>query len=150
MIAELQFLKDLLFENLPMGDNKKHIEEYFSCLEKAIYTNEPIEREQFPPDDPAISGTRTYKYHSSTAFKELASRPVQSLSGQDMDHTESKQEKLSTAPDLPSTTENVAHLQEHSSRCQPDPDGRIDDPNLFGQLDGGCPCELCDGNVQDT
>lgn len=149
MLSELNFLKNLFFENLPIGDKKQEIEEYFSCLEKAIYTNEPIQREEFPPDDTTTSGDRVYKYHSAAAFKELASRHIESSSGQDMDHSQSQQADLSTTPDFPPASEIVAHIQERPERRDTDSDGRIDDPNFCGELDRGCPCELCNGNVQD-
>lgn len=150
MLSELNFLKNLFFENLPIGDKKQEIEEYFSCLEKAIYTNEPIKREEFPPDDTTTSGDRVYKYHSAATFKELASRHIESSSGQNMDYSQSQQADVSPTPDFPPASKTVAHIQECSEKREFDSNGRVVYPDFFGELDGKCPCELCDGNVQDA
>jgi len=113
--AELDFLRDLFFDKLPMGEKKKNVEQLFSLLEEAIYNKDPddIQREEFPPDDPAISGNRVYKYHSAAQFKKLASRHQQLTGQQDMDTTKDQQEVVSTEPNQHSKSEDVAYVQEH-------------------------------------
>lgn len=71
-LNQLQYMKDLFENHLPIGDNKSHISEYFSRLEELISTKENIAPEQFENDDP----TKDYKYFSAALLRELASRPV--------------------------------------------------------------------------
>lgn len=114
--SELEFLKELFLDKLPIGDKKRDIEKYFSKLEEVIDNKDinpdDIEREQFPPDDPATSGNRVYKYHSVAEFKKLASRPKQLTGQQDVDSGETKQEILSTNETQPTKSDDMAHVQE--------------------------------------
>jgi len=137
--SELNFLKDLFATNLPVGENTKQAQEYFSRLEELISTKDPddIQREEFPPDDPAISGSREYRYYSSDQFKKLASGHPQPSRGQDLGHTESKQEKLSPTENRGSILEDLAHLQEHPTTSRAQIDRRDHNPDLCGELDRG-------------
>lgn len=116
--AELIFLKELFMEKLPIGNKTDDIKKYFSYLEQAIDNKDidpnEIEREQFPPDDPATSGERVYRYHSASQFKKLAGGYPQFTSGQNMGHSESKQEVLSTDENKCPDVQDVAHVQEHT------------------------------------
>jgi len=112
--SELAYMKQLFFENLPIGDKTEKIEKYFSLLEEAISTTDNVQREEFPPDDPAISGSRVYKYHSSAQFAKLAGGHQHVTSGQDLDNTEAKQEIIPTIKSIPDEFPNMARIQEHS------------------------------------
>jgi hypothetical protein len=114
--SELAFLRELFKDKLPVGSNMKDVDKYFTYLEEAIDNKDlnpnDIQREEFPPDDPATSGSRVYKYHSSTQFKKLASRPTP-ISGQhDMDTGKDQQENLSTKSDQSPKPEDMARVQE--------------------------------------
>ena len=107
-------MKQLFFENLPIGDKTENIEKYFSLLEEAISTTDNVQREEFPPDDPAISGSRVYKYHSSAQFAKLAGGHEHVSSGQDMGSTETKQTDIPTIQNQPNELPDVARIQEHT------------------------------------
>lgn len=140
----MDFLKGLFFESLPIGENKEVIEEYFNCLEKLIYTKDvEIEREQFPPDDPAISGEREYRYYSADQFKELAGGHNKPTIGQDMGHTESKSSDLSSKPDDATNTQDMEHVQEYSLFGGTFDADRIGN-SVRGELDSRNPRELPD------
>jgi hypothetical protein len=112
--AELSFLEDLFYENLPIGDNVDAVKQYFSCLKKLIYAKDgEIEREEFPPDDPAICGEREYRYYSSDKFKELASRHNDTTLGSNLGHSESKQKDIHAKQDTSANTQDLEHVQEH-------------------------------------
>lgn len=118
--SELAFLRELFKEKLPVGDKTKDIDKYFSYLEEAIDTRDPneFEREEFPPDDPAISGSRVYKYHSAAQFKKLASRP-DSVPGQpNVDIGQNQQENISAESHQSSKPEDVAYIQECSGTTE--------------------------------
>jgi hypothetical protein len=113
--SELTFLEDLFRESLPVGDNTETIKEYFSCLKKLIYTNDgefQIEREEFPPDDPAICGEREYRYYSADKFKELAGRHQHPNHGQNVGHPESKQADLHAKQDSLADAQDMEYIQE--------------------------------------
>jgi hypothetical protein len=141
LLTELQFMKDLFENYLPVGANKKDIQKYFSSLEEIICTKEDgpnaIQREEFPPDDPAISGTREYRYYSADQFKKLAGGYQQFPDRQDMGHTESKQAELPSTEDRGADPQVVAHIQERSPGRQPHLSGFNQCPDIQGQLDGG-------------
>ena len=144
LLSELSFMKDLFDNYLPVGSNKEDIEKYFSRLEELICTKDnglnAIEREEFPPDDPAISGTREYRYYSSDQFKKLVGGYQQFPDRQGMGHPESKQTELSTTEDRSADPEIVAHLQECSPGREPDSHGLDEHTDIQGQLDGGHAC----------
>lgn len=136
--AELAFLKELFFENLPLGDNADKIQEYFSYLEKAIATKDPDEfkREEFPPDDPATCGDRIYKYHSASYFKQRASEQPTIANGLGLGSTQSKQAELPSTEDPASEAKDLAYIQECKSGRGASIDGRNPCPDIQGQLDG--------------
>jgi hypothetical protein len=141
--AELAFMRELFFENLPLGEKKGQIEDYFNCLEKAIDTKDPdeFEREQFPPDDPASSGDRVYKYHSAAQFKQHASQcQVQRLEhGPGLGDSQKPQAELPAAQGPPAEDGHLERLQErpggHDDRGQGDGRGFNPCPDIQGQLD---------------
>jgi len=144
--AELNFLKELFDRDLPVGEKKDHIKDYFSRLEELIYTNdyEHLQREEFPPDDPTAGGPREYKYYSADQFKKFASGHQQPPRGQDLGYSESKQEKLSATEDRGTESEDVAHLQECPSTNRVDSSGRDGYSDNSGKLDRGDVSELSD------
>jgi len=101
---------------LPVGSNMKDVDKYFTYLEEAIDNKDlnpnDIQREEFPPDDPATSGSRVYKYHSSAQFKKLASRPNQITGQHDVGIGQDQQENLPTESHQSSKSEDVACVQE--------------------------------------
>lgn len=132
-------MKELFERDLPVGEKKDNIKEYFSRLEELIYTNdyEQLQREEFPPDDATVGGGREYKYYSAHQFKEHASRHQQPPSGQDMGHSESKQTELPSTEDRSPKFENVAHLQECTSTSPADPTGPDNHSDHSRELDRG-------------
>lgn len=101
----------VLFEkHLPVKDNTK-CKEYFNRLEQVICTNpNEVQREEFPPDDPAVHGTREYKYYSTYYSKKLASGHHNPPSEQDLGHRESKQTELPPAQDKHTEPSDMARL----------------------------------------
>lgn len=134
--AELDFLKKLFYENLPVGEDMSGIENYFSSLEKLIFTKDgsSLQREEFPPDDPAVCGEREYRYYSTDLAQKLASGRSHPAIGQDMGHSESKQTELHAKQDHPSESKDLEHIQEHSyfGGCC---DAHADREHLLGELD---------------
>lgn len=88
-VAELEHIKDLFFNKLPVGENLKPLEEYFNELENVIFTKGPqeIKNEQFPTATPDVGEGEagSYKYYSPSLLKELASGHKYELLQQDMD-----------------------------------------------------------------
>ena len=80
-LAELAFMKDLFETKLPIGDNKKHVIEYFSRLEELIDTEQQLINECFERDEP----DRDYHYFSAALLKERASRSLDNPDGQDVE-----------------------------------------------------------------
>lgn len=74
--AELEFMKELFFDKLPVGENTEHITEYFNELEKVIFTkNEQVGNEDFESIDREPGAIeREYTYISPSLFKEYSSR----------------------------------------------------------------------------
>ena len=114
--AELDYLKELFFEKLPVGQKMSEVKKYFSYLEDVIDNKDTddIQREEFPPDDPTVGGDRVYKYHSSSQFKKLAGGYKSISDSEDMDPSKSEQEKLSAEPDKCAESKDVAHVSKHT------------------------------------
>lgn len=114
--AELDYLKELFFEKLPVGQKLSEVKKYFSYLEDVIDNKDcdDIQREEFPPDDPAVSGSRVYKYHSSSQFKKLASGHQSIADSEDVDTATSEQKKLPTEPDKCPESKDLAHVPKHT------------------------------------
>jgi len=76
-LAELEYAKSLFYDKLPVGADTKEIDNYFNYIEQAIYTNEPINNEEFPTErtdiDPEKGKPITYRYYSSSLLKQRAS-----------------------------------------------------------------------------
>lgn len=112
---ELEFMRDLFRNKLPVApENQQKAEEYFNSLEELISTKDAasIERERFPPDDPAVCGTREYRYYSAHQFKELASRSQPIPSGQELDVPQDQQTKLSSTENQNPNSQDMAHVPE--------------------------------------
>jgi hypothetical protein len=56
-LAELEFMRQLFDERLPVGENKEKIHEYFNEVEQVIFTKGEVKNEQFP-DEPVGDGTQ--------------------------------------------------------------------------------------------
>lgn len=75
-MAELQEMKAIFEDCLPVGDNVEGVNQYFNYLQEIIDTNDyqskpdPIGREKFEHDDPDVE----YAYISDALFKERSSR----------------------------------------------------------------------------
>jgi len=68
--ANLEYMKTLFIEKLPVGEKLEHILNYFNDIERVISTKEQdVEYERFDDDDPSAKD-RQYVYNSATLFKE--------------------------------------------------------------------------------
>lgn len=68
--AQLEYMRELFMEKLPIGDKKDHIMNYFNDIERVISTKEQyVEYERFDDDD-SCPKDRQYIYNSATLFKE--------------------------------------------------------------------------------
>lgn len=143
--AELEFMRELFNKNLPVGNNKKQIEEYFNRLEELIYnTDEPehIVREQFPPADPAVCGEREYWYYSSDYFKKLASQPKPITGEQDVVDSKDR-EVVSSDQNQSTTTQDMEYIQKcpetsdlgNTHSVSNDISGQLDTDNTGGVLE---------------
>jgi len=144
-MSELAYMKDLFENHLPVAaENKKKVKKYDSRLEDIIFTTDPdaIERDEFPPDDPATCGSREYKYHSVDQFKKLASGHQQFTRGQDMGCSESKQAELPTTENRGPDFKDLAYVQEHPQGGGASLDGREESKHFSGELDRGCSSQL--------
>jgi hypothetical protein len=71
-MGELNELRAIFRDCLPIGEHTDKADEYFNSLEKVIYTNDykanpnPLRREEFDSGDPDIQ----YSYLSDVVFKE--------------------------------------------------------------------------------
>jgi hypothetical protein len=86
-LGELQEMKSIFRDCLPIGDNTEKMDDYFNRLEEVICTNDykanpnPLRREEFEHDDPNIQ----YSYLSDALLKERSSRGQLRADGQDVD-----------------------------------------------------------------
>jgi hypothetical protein len=134
--------------DLPVGDKKKDVENYFNYLEELISTKDPDEfvRERFPPDDPAIGGERVYKYHSPAYFKQQASECQVQDNGPGMGSTQVPQTVVPPTEGPPTEVSHLEHVQERAGGCSPNSQGcdggRSVCPDIQGQLDSGYPCGI--------
>lgn len=127
LLAELEALRSLYFENLPLGENKEAIEEYFNRLEESIYNKDHVEREAFPDDDGNECGESTeghegsprpkpdYKYFSADVFKQQASRSKPQPTPQDVDYTGLFKDEGDDAQDQPKKSKPLESIPEHSN-----------------------------------
>jgi hypothetical protein len=108
-IDELRILKDLFLNDMPIDEAKKQaIIDSFSRMEKAIFNNEPVQRDHFDdPDDQSVDGGRVFKYYPSLSPKKLESGDPAPRGGQDVDHRESQPPVVSPTEGKPSATQDV-------------------------------------------
>jgi hypothetical protein len=68
-IAQLEYMKELFTEYLPLGEKTENISNYFNELEKIIYTKDDgIQYEEFDDSEP-VPEDRRYRYNSASVFK---------------------------------------------------------------------------------
>jgi hypothetical protein len=82
--AELEYMRDIFFNKLPLGENVEPIREYFNRLEELIDTTDGIKHinnEKFEEDRPDTD----YKYFSNDLFKIRSSGNQLLNDGQDVD-----------------------------------------------------------------
>lgn len=78
--AELEFMKDLFFERLPIGKDTNAIKEHFNRLEEAIANKENINPDEFPDydtvdlDKAVQDPPKDYHYFNAAVLKQQASR----------------------------------------------------------------------------
>lgn len=122
--TELTAMKELFFEQLPIGENVDTINDYFNRLEKAIYTKEDVKREEFPDDQGNDHGSDispgeqqtadrkqpNYRYISAAVFKQQASRHQSQPSPQDMDRSGLCQDEGSISQGKCKECESVASV----------------------------------------
>jgi len=115
--AEIEFIKDLFEHHLPLGEDKKQIEEYFSRLQQAIVNKEEIKNEQFPDDD----DTNEYKYHSASLFKERASRFRHQSDAQDVGIAANGNRPIDLLQDHSQVPADLQHIPERPLSPDIDP-----------------------------
>lgn len=111
--AELDFMKDLFLNKLPLGENKEHIEEYFNRLETLIDTKDydgNINREQFTDDVPGAN----YRYFSSTSARIRASGHALLSDGQGMDSSSTNTDASNEVQDVSEEFKSETSFLEHS------------------------------------
>jgi hypothetical protein len=68
-LAELEYMRDLFGDRLPVGDELSEINSYFDHLEQVIENNGSIQDEQFeseqPIIDPETNTEASYRYYSA-------------------------------------------------------------------------------------
>lgn len=70
LFANLEYMRDLFLEKLPIGEKRDNIINYFNDIERVISTKEQdVEYERFD-DDGSAPEDRQYVYNSATLFKE--------------------------------------------------------------------------------
>lgn len=119
--VELQALRELFFDKLPLGEKTGYIENYFNRLEEAIYNKEHVERETFPDDssdtiDGESSSTgrkRDYKYFSASVFKEQASRHSPLPPQENVDSSRLYEIQDGNAQSQSTESESMESLSEH-------------------------------------
>jgi hypothetical protein len=86
-MSELQEMRAIFRDCLPVGEDISKAEEYFNSLEEVICTNDfeanpdPLQREEFEHDDPDVQ----YSYISDAVFKERSSNRELRAYRQDVD-----------------------------------------------------------------
>lgn len=122
--AELEFMKTLFNDYLPVGENREHIDQYFSRLEDVIFTKdgnvqEAVKNERWPtttiPSDTDGLEDRQpeYRYFSASLFKEHAGVPKHLGHGEDMDYSTDDDGLLHSTQDQYSFIDTAARV----SKC---------------------------------
>lgn len=114
-IAQLDYMRTLFYECLPIGDRIEHIDNYFNELEKIIYTKENadgINYEEFSDPEPC-EATREYRYNSATVFKERSERRHHLLpSGEGMESPSDGHVRGDAVPSEPSDAEYLQRIHD--------------------------------------
>lgn len=127
--VELEYMKDLFLNKLPIGDNVEHLQRYFNDLEKVIYTTDNVKNDEFPSNDTE----RDYRYFSASLLKERASRDPDITNGENVaDSTHPIGSGRAIQAD-PSKSEPVSCIPEHSE---------YSDVDIYDKLDATS--EACD------
>lgn len=75
-LAELQYIRDLFNDRLPVGEELTEIQSYFDHLEQVINSHGQLENERFPPEanitDPESGGRIPYRYYSPALSQQRA------------------------------------------------------------------------------
>jgi hypothetical protein len=88
LLGELQELRAIFQDCLPIGDKTEKVDEYFNSLQEVICTNDyqanpdPLRREEFDHYDPDVQ----YSYISDVIFKERSGNQQLRALGQGLDH----------------------------------------------------------------
>lgn len=120
--AEAGFMKDLILNKLPIGEDTDHIHEYFNRLEKAISTKEPIDNDNFDYgyDEIDVDGAvdqppEQYQYFSADLLKQQASKPTNRQHANAIEAADdvlSSQQDVETSPPV-SVSDDISN--EHSN-----------------------------------
>lgn len=128
-LAELEYIRGLFNDRLPVGEELTNIQSYFDHLEQVIQSNGTIQNEQFPPEQPLIdpeNGTDVpYRYYSPAIHQQRAlegggdsgkcsdqSRLRLLSDEQDVDHTTSPR----GCDDVQGQSQESAHLSHVAQR----------------------------------
>lgn len=69
-LAELDYMRELFNERLPVGEELMEIQSYFNDIQQIIEKDRPVKNEQFSPEreiiDPETNGQIPYRYYSSS------------------------------------------------------------------------------------
>jgi hypothetical protein len=83
--AEIEFMRDLFNERLPVGTDLDAIHSYLNNVEQIIEKNGRVKNEEFPPEreviDPESGKPATYKYYSTSLLKQRAASDRRSSIG---------------------------------------------------------------------
>lgn len=106
--AELEFMKDLFFERLPIGKDTQAIEAEFNRLQQAIDNKENINCDEFPDYDTVdVDGSvkdppKDFHYFSASVLKQQAERGRIDTAGyplEAIDEFSAKSENVDTSSD---------------------------------------------------
>lgn len=75
-LAELEYMRTLFAEYLPVGEDTQKIHDYLNTVEQIIEENGQLHNENFPPEreiiDPESGRTIPYRYNSASLSKQRA------------------------------------------------------------------------------
>ena len=140
--AELEFMKDLFFERLPIGKDTKQIEQTFNRLQEAIDNKENINADEFPDYDTVdLDGAvqdppKDFHYFSAAVLKQQADRGRIELDGHPLktiNEPSPEQEDMDPTPDGQACN-SASSDSEINGDLQPDAERPYTDP--FSDSDG--------------
>lgn len=116
--AELEFMKELFLEKLPIGENTEHIHAYFNELEKVISTkDEQVRNEDFKSiDEEPGAVQREYTYFTPSVLKEQSSRLLERGIPQEMDPPSIADRIESPTPGGHEEFKSLPSIPEHGGR----------------------------------